>query len=522
MKKNVVVIVADQLRADHLGFAGKVPARTPHLDALASQGHVFENAYVCNPVCMPNRATIMTGRWPSAHGLRTNGIPLDPDAMTYSRAMRADGWQTSAVGKLHFQPMGYPFEDYQLDEIRETIPELYEESVIGKFGENFRSWEDISWHFEQDVQLPDDYYGFDNVTLASGHGDRVSGNYARWARSRGWDPQTQAGRKNATSTYPSWDHIYESAVPAALHPTTFVTDESISRLESFAETKQPFCLFVSFPDPHHPFAPPTEYFHRHDPADMPIPETFTDGHEKSPSHIRSLIAKRGVVGSDPMMVWAPTEDQYRHALAAELGSIEFIDDSVGRIMKTIADLGLDESTIIVFTSDHGDVFGDHGLILKHFTHYQGVLRVPLIIRDLATGQGVHRELVSSADIAPTILDLAGAPALPKAQGESLDGLMSGDATGWRAALIVEEDQPFGVEDLAGPVRIRTVITEGFRLTEIAGKGITELYDLRADPNELWNLANDVDSGELLSDARAVMLQEVLLLLDESAIPFHAA
>ena len=191
-------------------------------------------------------------------------------------------------------------------------------------------------------------------------------------------------------------------------------------------------------------------------------------------------------------------------------------------MKTITDLGLDESTIIVFTSDHGDIFGDHGLILKHFTHYQGVLRVPLIIRDLATGQGVHRELVSSADIAPTILDLAGAPALPKAQGESLDGLISGDATGWRAALIVEEDQPFGVEDLAGPVRIRTVITERFRLTEIAGKGITELYDLRADPNELWNLANDVDSGELLSEARAVMLQEVLLLLDESSIPFHAA
>lgn len=522
MKKNVVVIVADQLRPDHLGFAGKLPVRTPHLDALARQGHVFENAFVCNPVCMPNRATIMTGRWPSAHGLRTNGIPLDPDAPTYSRVMRSDGWQTSAVGKLHFQPMGYPFEDYQLDEIRETIPELYEESVTGKFGENFRSWEDMRWHFEEEVQLPDDYYGFDNVTLSSGHGDQVSGNYAHWARSRGWDPQSQAGRKNAISRYPNWDHVYESAVPAALHPTTFVTDESISRLEAFAQSERPFCLFVSFPDPHHPFAPPVEYFHRHDPAAMPIPETFYDEHEKSPSYIRSLIGKRGISGVDPMMVWAPTEDQYRHALAAELGSIEFIDDSVGRILQIIADLGLDESTIIVFTSDHGDIFGDHGLILKHFTHYQGVLRVPLIIRDLATGQGVHRELVSSADIAPTILDLAGARALPKVQGESLSGLMTGVSTRWRESLLVEEDQPFGVEDLAGPVRIRTVITERFRLTEIAGKGMTELFDLRTDPSELLNLAGDADSAELLSDARAVMLQEVLTVMDESSIPFHAA
>jgi arylsulfatase A-like enzyme len=522
MKKNVVVIVADQLRADHLGFVGKVPVNTPHLDALARQSHVFENAYVCNPVCMPNRATIMTGRWPSAHGLRTNGIPLDPDAKTYARAMRNDGWKTSAVGKLHFQPMGYPFEEYQLDEIRETIPELYERAVTGKFGEDFRSWEDIDWHFEQEVQLPDDYYGFDNVTLASGHGDRVSGNYAQWARSRGWDPQTQAGLNNAISAYPSWDHVYESSVPAALHPTTFVTEESISRIEKFAKDGSQFCLLVSFPDPHHPFAPPTEYFHRHDPADMPVPETFNDPHESSPVYIKRLIEKRGTPGIDPMMVWAPTEDQYRHALAAELGSIEFIDDSVGRILKVLSDLDLDESTVVIFTSDHGDIFGDHGLLLKHFSHYQGVLRVPLIIRDLTTGSGVHNELASSADIAPTILDLAGAPALPGAQGYSLRGLMNGIGDGGRTALLVEEDQPFGVEDLVGPVRIRTVITENLRLTEVAGKGITELYDLHADPDELQNLVGHPGADKLLAEARAVMLQEVLRVVDDSDIPFHAA
>jgi arylsulfatase A-like enzyme len=517
---NVVVIMADQLRADHLGFMGKVPVRTPHLDRLAARGHVFTRAYVTNPVCMPNRASIMTGRWPSAHGLRTNGIPMDPGAETFARALRGAGWHTAAVGKLHFQPMGYPFEDYQLDEIKDVIPALWQQA-IDRFGGEFESWEDYERHAADEVTLPPDYYGFDDVALTSGHGDRISGNYVQWARARGLDPMTQAGPANSRNVYPGWNHVYESAVPAELHATTYVTDMAIDRLREFGASSDPFLLYVSFPDPHHPFAPPTEYWNRHSPADMPVPESFADAHEGSPEYVQVMLRERGTQNIDPMMVWAPTEEQYRHALAAELGSIEFIDDSVGRILAALEESGRADDTVILFTSDHGDVFGDHGLMLKHFTHYQGVITVPLIISAPGLGSGRHADLVSSADIAPTLVELAGLPPMSAAQGESLVDLMAG-GPGPHEALIIEEDQPFGIDGLPGPVRFRTVVTSDFRLTQVAGKGVVELYDLRSDPLELVNLAHRDEGQALLATARAALLEQVVLLLDDSIVPFHAA
>ncbi len=519
---NIVVIIADQLRVDHLGFAGKVPVRTPHIDSLVANGHVFDRTFVANPVCMPNRATIMTGQWPSAHGLRTNGLPLNPACDTFVRALRREGWRTSAVGKLHLQPMGYGFEEYQLDQIKAAMPDLWEASVKGPFGESFTSLEDFDRHANGDVEMPPDYYGFDDVALVSGHGDRASGNYVAWARERGFDPINQAGRKNAKSKYSGWSHIYESAVPVDLHPTTFITDMALARLDEFAANEDDFVLFVSYPDPHHPFAPPSEYFHRHDPADMPLPESFQDDHANSPQYVRDIIAKRGVPDIDLMMLWAPTEDQFRHALAAELGSIEFIDDSVGRIVESIASLGLTEDTVILFTSDHGDVFGDHGLLLKHFCHYDAAVRVPLIISGGGVGAGKHHELVSSTDIAPTLLDIAGAAPMAGVQGSSLVPLMNGDSNGWRRAILVEEDQPFGLPTLPGPVRLRTVITDALRYTRIAGTPISELYDLRADPVEMRNRAEDPAAAPLRETANAVMVDELMRVVDDSKVPFHAA
>jgi arylsulfatase A-like enzyme len=356
----------------------------------------------------------------------------------------------------------------------------------------------------------------------AGHGDRVSGNYVAWARERGFDPITQAGRKNAKSQYAGWNHVYESAVPAALHPTTFITDMAIERLDEFTKGDDPFVLFVSYPDPHHPFAPPSEYFHRHRPEDMPLPESFHDDHLDSPQYVRDIVAKRGTPDIDPMMLWAPDEDQFRHALAAELGSIEFIDDSVGRIVDAIARLNLTDDTLIVFTSDHGDVFGDHGLILKHFTHYDAAIRVPLIISGAGIGSGVHHELASSTDIAPTLLELAEVAPMAGVQGTSLLPVMNDDATSWRTSILVEEDQPYGLPTLPGPVRLRTVVTDALRYTRIAGTGISELYDLSTDPQEMSNKAEDPSASALRESANAVMVDELMRVVDDSKVPFHAA
>jgi len=518
---NVVVIVADQLRPDHLGHEGVQPVRTPHIDSIAARGHRFTRALVANPVCMPNRATIMTGRWPSAHGLRTNGLPLDPQARTFVRVLRDQGYRTAAVGKLHLQPMGWPFEEFQLAEIKEVMPALWEQA-IERFGTDFVSWEDYDRHAAGEVTLPPDYYGFDDVALTVGHGDRMSGTYVTWARERGWDPMTQAGASTSSDVYAAWNQVYESAVPAALHPTTFVMEEAVKRLEGFAAAGDPFCLYVSFPDPHHPFAPPAEYWRRHDPAEVNVPATFGDDHAASPDYIQRIVDQRGFPNEDPTMTWAPTEDQFRHALAAELGSIEFIDDSVGRILGALDRLGLSDDTLVLFTADHGDVFGDHGLMLKHFTHYRGVVRVPLLMSGPGVGVGESDALVSSADIASTILDLVAAPAMAEAQGSSLASVLRGEQASGRESLLIEEDQPFGLDGLPAPVRIRTIVTERLRLTEIAGHGITELYDLVADPGERVNLAGDPSAVALLAEGRAAMLAEVLRLIDDSTVPFHAA
>jgi arylsulfatase A-like enzyme len=318
----------------------------------------------------------------------------------------------------------------------------------------------------------------------------------------------------------SWDHVYESPVPAELHPTTFVAEEAVNRLRAFAELDSEFLLYVSFPDPHHPFAPPREYFGRYRPDEVPMPDSFFDEHESSPQYIREMVARRGTQDIDPMMLWSPSEEQFRHALAAEMGSIEFIDDAVGRILQSLEDQGLADDTVVVFTSDHGDVFGDHGLMLKHFTHYRGVIRVPLLIRGPGFGHGRHEGLASSADIAPTILDLVNAPALSQAQGQSLTRIIRGEAPSVRKALVVEEDQPYGLVDLPGPVRMRTLVTEDVRLTEIPARGIVELYDRRTDPQEIKNVAERDEA--LLAQSRELLLAEVVALQDGSRVPFHAA
>lgn len=521
-RKNVLVIVADQLRADHLGFASTLPVRTPAIDALARRGVACTRAYAANPVCMPNRATIMTGRWPSAHGLRTNGIPLDPSADTFARRLRAAGYRTSAIGKLHLQPMGYPYEDYQLDQIRAAMPALWERAVRGPFGEDYVSWEDFTRHADGDVVIPPDYYGFDDVALVCGHGDRVSGNYVRWARERGFDPRTQAGRANAPSAYAGWEgQVYASPTPAALHPTSYIAEEAEQRLAASAGSEDPFLLYVSFPDPHHPFTPPAEYYDRHRPEDMPLPATFGQDHARSPEHVRRIDARRGTPDVDPMMLWAPTEEQYRHALAAELGSIEFIDDSVARILAALEASGHADDTVVVLTSDHGDVFGDHGLMLKHFTHYRGAVRVPLVIAG-AGAAGQVTELVSSADIGPTILDLTGLAPLEEAQGRSLVPLLEGDPTGWRTSLLIEEDQPYGIDGMPGPVRLRTIVTDRLRMTRYAGLAEGELYDLAADPDETANLFADPAAAPLRAAADSALADALMRVADDSVVPFDAA
>jgi arylsulfatase A-like enzyme len=529
-RPNVLVIIADQLRPDHLGFGGHPLVSTPHLDALAAEGVAFGNVHVTNPTCMPSRASLMTGRWPQQHGTRCNGLPLDPDVSTLPGDLASCGYRTSAVGKLHHQNMGWDFEPEQREQIMLSEPQLLEDCLpdarrpVRDAG--WDRWEDSLLHSEQPVTMPGDYYGYQEVDLVVGHGDRPSGHYVHWARERGFNPLTDAGPQRALDDHGGhWAQVYTSAVPAGLHPSAYVAERTCARLEDHAADGEPFFLFASFPDPHHPFAPPAGYDRLYDPADVPVPDTFHQDHSNSPEHVRRMAERRGMPGEDPTMTWIATEEQYRVACAAELGLITLLDDQVGRILQTLERTGLAENTVVVFTSDHGDMFGDHGMMLKHFTHYRGVTNVPLVMRVPAglPGAGVgispaartaaSTALVSNADLVPTLLELTGVPGHRGIQGRSLVPLLRGEASVHRRALIVEEDQPFGLDGLPAPVHIRSVITPEARYTRYFGTDAEELYLLDSDPEEAHNLAARPGCEEVVERMRQLMLDELLALTD---------
>ncbi|MET1088638.1 MAG: sulfatase-like hydrolase/transferase [Arthrobacter sp.] len=528
-RPNILFIIADQLRADHLGFNGNTEVRTPNLDRLAAGSAVFNRAFVANPTCMPNRASLLTGRWPSVHGTRCNGIPLDPETSTFVRSLAHAGYRTAAVGKLHHQNMGWDFEPDQAGQIHNTDPGLLDPAVRRAVERErppgWDQWENRERHEQGLVQMPEDYYGYQEVDLVIGHGDAPGGHWVHWARERGVDPQVQGGYAAGRDALPGWDQVYTTSIPLQAHPSTYVGERAAERIKEAAAGEDPFFLFVSFPDPHHPFAPPAEYSALYDGASVALPNGFEQDHSASPEHIRTMVKDRGTPNPDPTMTFAVNEEQYRRAAAAQFGLIELMDRQVGAILDALVDSGQEEDTIIVFTSDHGDMFGDHGLMLKHFVHYESVTRVPLAIR--IPGRGAKaiehsNALVSTADLAPTMLDLARVRPFHGIQGLSLRPLLDGSVDAVREAVLIEEDQPFSIDGLRAPVRMRTVVTENGRLTRYFGAPGVEVYDHRNDTAELHNVAGEPGAAALQRSLELALLEEMAKVCDSAPTPSGAA
>ncbi len=513
-RPNVVFVITDQQRADHCGFGGNDIVETPNIDRIG--GTVFDRAFVANPICMPNRATILTGRSPSRHGVRFNGISLDPDAATFVRVLREAGYRTGLVGKAHLQNMGHmPGVGAML--FGDRRPEVDRHRPEG-----WDSYEDLERHRREVVDVPPDFYGFDHVDLAVDHGDGVGGHYHQWLVAQGVDRSTLEGPANATWRYDGWEQVYRTAMPAELYPTTWVTERAIAQLEAAARDGQPFFLHVGYPDPHHPFCAPAPWFDRYGPGDVEVPATFGDPHEASMPHIRGLIERRG--RPHPVFtpaMWAPTEDQLRHALAAQYGAIAMIDDGVGAILDALERLGLADDTIVVFTSDHGDMFGDHGLILKAAVHYEATTRVPLAIALPGAPTQRSDALVGSIDLARTILELCGAEPFHAMEGHSLVPLLDDPAGAVRDDLLIEEDEMIDIFGIGTTLRMRTVVAPEGRLTLYAGMEQGELYDHRVDPDELENRWDDPAARDLRAEL-VERLARRLAAADDEPVPTHFA
>ena len=187
---NVLVVITDQQRADHVGFAGNPDLRTPNLDALAARSTVFDRAYVANPVCSPNRSSILTGRMPSSHGVIFNDRALPWGAETFVRPLREAGYRTALIGKSHLQ----------LSVDREMVPRIGRDACADGFDNSVYGWEFAErFDGDEDPTPPADYYGFDHVEFATDHGARMAGHHLRWALAKGRHATTSSTRWGPTA-----------------------------------------------------------------------------------------------------------------------------------------------------------------------------------------------------------------------------------------------------------------------------------------------------------------------------------
>lgn len=543
-RPNFLFIITDQQRADHLGCYGNAVLRTPHVDALAARGVRLARHYVAMPICMPNRATLVTGRMPSLHGVRHNGIELPLDCVTVPEMLAEAGYRTALVGKSHLQnftnvPPQYAGESPRPGDWRSARFRVRRgDPEEGHRQEDADNWADPAFR----MKLP--YYGFQSVDLVTRHGDRCGGDYLRWALARDPDFARHVGAANAIPTPDLYTREgWRTRVPEALYSTTYVAERSIARLQEFAAAGDaPFFLYCSFPDPHHPWTPPGRYWDMYRPQDIALDAAYWgaggDAHW-TPSHRTGLphldyyrdrrdgaaAAAPGASGIPVTGAYACTPREAREAMALTYGMLSMVDDAVGRIHAELERLGLARDTVVVYTSDHGDYMGDHQMMLKSSLHYQGLVRTPFIWADPAPGaqHGVERrQLTGAIDVARTILSRARVAPADGMQGLDLLPLFHDPVGQTRGALLIEDEDHRTPGWLGVRSRTRTLVTERHRLTVYGATQWGELYDLVEDPKELRNLWSEPSAAGLRSALTECLLRALMDNVDTEPRPTRFA
>lgn len=531
-RPNFLIFVTDQQRADHLGCYGNSVVRTPHIDALAAAGTRFARSYVANPVCMPNRASMVTGRMPSIHGCRGNGVPLPLEAVTFGDLLGEFGYHTALIGKSHLQNM---------EDTPPLMPVVQPDAALevsAKFAESTRhnirdpryaqerrsSWSDPKHR----LSLP--YYGFQDVVLCNNHADECFGDYSRWLAERHPEVAGRVGREHGQRD-PSYQapQAWHTRLREDQYPTHFVAEQCCEWLARHArqEPDRPFALVCSFPDPHHPWTPPGKYWGMYDPAQIEVPRTASERPERA-RHAQWLWDERqaGKANLEGPRIFASTEREIREIIALTYGMITNIDDRIGMVMDQLRACGADANTVVVFTSDHGDLMGDHGLMLKGPLHYQGLVRVPLIWREPGTHTGaqpvVRNDLVSSIDLAASVLARAGIAAPNGMQGKALVDPAGQPRASGRAAVLIEENQQRAYVGFERPVRVRTLVTQTHRLSVFQEGEWGELYDLVADPLEEDNLWEVPEAQALRARLLDTMVRQLIEYSESSPRPTSVA
>lgn len=488
---NILLVTSDQQRADCFGFEGR-RVHTPHLDQLAKQGTRFSACMAPNPVCQPSRASILTGQLCLTHGVHDNGIDLDPAVgeKGFGGTLSTGGYDTAFFGKAHFST-------YHTFEPTGT-PECVSSSA----------------NFGPDWFGP--YMGFGHVEMMLvGHNwflpEKMPRglHYEHWYHADGkGDEKNRLYQMNGGDTRGA-AQTFHSQLPVAWHNSTWTADRAIDWLKQPARKERPWCAWVSFPDPHHPFDCPEPWSRLHKPEEVDLPEHRTRDIDKRPWWHRAAIENEPQGSADNVAtrkqysrIEPQTDEQLREIIANTYGQISLIDHQVGRMMIALEETGQAENTVVIYTTDHGDWLGEHGLILKGPMLYEGLLRVGLIAR----GPGIEAdrvvaEPVSTLDLAATFYDYSGIPAALPQHGRSLRTLLEGGAESRDCARSEWELLPGRV---GVGLSLRFVRTRHAKLTYEMKSEAGEMYDLRADPQEMNNVFDDPAYAALRAELLALI------------------
>ena len=454
---NLLFIFTDEQRYNTLAAYGNDRIQMPNLNRLASQSTVFDQTYVTQPVCTPSRSTLMTGLYPHTTGCIGNNVFLRPDIPCLPEMLPKGQYATGYHGKWHLG-----------------------DEIFAQHG------------FDEWVSIEDDY----NKYYRPGRDPGARSSYHQFLKEQGVEPI-----KNGIYT-----RSQAARLPEPLGKPAFLASQASRFLRENRD--RPFALYVNFLEPHMPFFGPRD--DQYDPADMPLPPNFHD----VPGPDQPLKARafaRRYREATQSGVKLDSEAGWRRLIANYWGLCSLIDTHVGTILDTVEECGLADNTIVVFTSDHGDMMGAHQLLAK-CVMYQEAMRVPLMIRLPGQRQGRRvNQQISQIDLVPTLLELMGHKAPTHLQGRSWAPALSGGAPAPARDVFVEwngdgggvisrsdRDVPKWLDELGPAERVldsisasvRTVIDERGMKFNCSAIGEHELYDLAVDPYETKNLAHD--------------------------------
>ena len=484
---NILVVLTDEQRRDTLGCYGNPLCATPALDALAAGGMRCDECVVQHPLCMPSRATIMTGQYPSGHGVRANGVNLAPEVPLLTTTLKEAGYRTASFGKIHLNAWGG---EHDAAASHENQAALATRRTV-----------------------PPGYMGFDTAEVVGGHNETVYGpDYTDWLAARCPDGYGQMQIEHALDQPSGAWRTWNSALPAELHCTNWVVDRTLDYLPPARRPSVPGVLLDPGPAPLVLSAGSVLLPVSGGGGAGAVAAGRRAGSDAAPLQgvlrgvgrlVRGAPSPRDRPAASSGTGWKNvrpcnrySEHQMRDMVAHYWGMVALIDDAVGRLLAELDALGRAGDTVVVYTSDHGDLMGDHGLLMKGPFHYDGLLRVPSIWRGpgIAAGRSTTAP-VGLVDLAPTLLDLAGVQPPASMQGRSLAAFLHGEAApDWREGVVTEND-----DELFG-IYLRTLTTDRWRLSCYGGQPYGELFDCREDPHELSNLWDD--AGYARHQARA--------------------